>query len=105
MTLRSPSPSARTAGLPQHALRLSRRGHPASLFDVDFLPRALVTTGLLLVVLGVALYALPSLPMLGRLPGDIRIERPGFRFYLPITTCLLLSAALTGAFWLVSKLR
>jgi hypothetical protein len=31
----------------------------------------------------------------GRLPGDIRVERPGFRLYLPITTMLLVSAVLT----------
>lgn len=59
----------------------------------------------MLVVVGVALYALPSLPLLGKLPGDIRIERPGFRFYFPLTTCVLLSAILTGALWLFSRLR
>ena len=72
---------------------------------MDSLPRALILAGLVLVVLGIALYALPSLPLLGKLPGDIRIERPGFRFYLPLTTCLMLSAILTGAMWLFSRLR
>ncbi len=33
---------------------------------------------------------------LGRLPGDIRIERTGFRLYLPLTTCLLVSLVLTS---------
>ena len=68
------------------------------------LPRALIVLGVLLVVLGVILSIAPSLP-LGRLPGDLRIERPGVRVYLPITTSLLASAVLSLALWLFSKLR
>jgi len=40
---------------------------------------------------------------LGRLPGDIVIERPQFRFYFPIATCLLVSVVLTLLFWLLRK--
>jgi hypothetical protein len=40
---------------------------------------------------------------LGRLPGDIVIEREGFRLYVPITTSLLISAVLTLGFWLFRK--
>ena len=42
---------------------------------------------------------------LGRLPGDIVYQQPNFSFYFPIVTCLLLSAALTALFWLVSLFR
>jgi hypothetical protein len=66
--------------------------------------RALILLGAALVVLGVILSFAPSLP-LGRLPGDLRIERPGFRFYLPITSSLLVSAVLSLAFWLFSRGR
>jgi hypothetical protein len=66
--------------------------------------RALIVLGVLLVVLGLILSAAPSLP-LGRLPGDLRIERPGFRFYFPITSSLLVSAVLSLAFWLFSRWR
>jgi hypothetical protein len=66
--------------------------------------RALIVVGTLLVVFGVILSVAPSLP-LGRLPGDVRIERPGLRIYLPITTSLLASAVLSAAFWLFSKWR
>ena len=66
--------------------------------------RALIVLGVTLVLIGVMLSALPSLP-LGRLPGDLRIERPGFRFYLPITSSLLVSAVLSFAFWLFSRWR
>jgi len=66
--------------------------------------RALILLGAALVVLGVILSFAPSLP-LGRLPGDLRIERPGFRFYLPVTSSLLVSAVLSLAFWLFSRGR
>jgi len=68
------------------------------------LGRALMLAALLLFAVGLLLYSFPSLP-LGRLPGDIRIERPGVRIYLPITTCLLASLVLSGVFWLFSKWR
>lgn len=68
------------------------------------LGRTLILVGMLLFALGLLIYSFPALP-LGRLPGDIRIERPGVRIYLPITTCLLASLALSGVFWLFSKWR
>ena len=68
------------------------------------LGRALIVIGAILVVLGVIVSMAPSLP-LGRLPGDLRIERPGFRFYFPITSSLLVSAVLSLAFWLFSRWR
>ncbi len=43
----------------------------------------------------------PSIPWLGKLPGDIRIESENTRVYIPITTCILLSLLLTGIMWLV----
>jgi hypothetical protein len=65
----------------------------------------LVVVGLVFVALGILLYASPSIPLLGKLPGDIRIERAGLRVYLPITTCLVISLALSGGLWLFSRLR
>jgi hypothetical protein len=38
---------------------------------------------------------------LGRLPGDIAIERDGFSFYFPVTTMILVSAVLTAIGWLL----
>ncbi len=43
----------------------------------------------------------PSIPWLGKLPGDIVIDRGNFQFYFPVTTCILLSLMLTGIMWLV----
>jgi hypothetical protein len=72
---------------------------------MESLARTLVIAGLALIGLGLLLYAGPSIPLLGRLPGDLRIERPGFRLYVPITSSLLVSVALSVLFWLVSRLR
>jgi Protein of unknown function (DUF2905) len=67
--------------------------------------RALVLVGLVLVVLGLALWLLPGASWLGRLPGDLRIERPNLRIYVPFTTSILVSVVLSVLFWVVSRLR
>ena len=61
--------------------------------------------GLVLFGVGILLQLFPSMPLLGKLPGDIRIDRPGFTLYIPITTCLLLSAILSGSLWIFSRWR
>jgi hypothetical protein len=38
---------------------------------------------------------------LGKLPGDISIQRPGFRFYFPFTTSLVISAVVSLVLWLI----
>lgn len=72
---------------------------------MESLGRTLLVTGLVLAALGLLLYVHPSLPLLGRLPGDVRIEREHVRVYLPFTSCLLLSVVLSGALWLLSRWR
>ncbi len=60
--------------------------------------KILIILGAVLVVIGVLVQWGPSIPILrwlGRLPGDIVIDRPGFRFYFPLTTMVLVSLILT----------
>jgi hypothetical protein len=64
--------------------------------------RFLIVAGLALVVVGFGWPYLGRLG-LGRLPGDIVIEREGFHLYIPITTSLLISGALTLGLWLFRK--
>ncbi len=64
--------------------------------------RILIGLGVVLLVIGLAWPWLSRLG-LGRLPGDIYIERDGFRFYFPLGTSLLVSALLTLLFWLFRK--
>lgn len=59
------------------------------------LGRLLVITGIILVIAGLLVATGRGIPFLGRLPGDIRIERDGFTFYFPIVTCLVLSLVVT----------
>ena len=58
--------------------------------------KSLIFLGLLLLVIGVILTYGPKLPFpLGRLPGDIHIQKGNFSFAFPIVTCLTLSLLLT----------
>jgi hypothetical protein len=64
--------------------------------------RLLITVGVVLVLLGLGWPWLRRLPLF-RLPGDIVIDRPGFRFFFPITTMLLISALITLLSWLLHR--
>jgi hypothetical protein len=63
----------------------------------------IVLAGLAIVVIGLLAWA-GALSWFGRLPGDIRIERPNARFYAPITSMLLISVVLSLAAAIVRRL-
>jgi hypothetical protein len=64
--------------------------------------RILLAAGAVLLIAGLVWPFLGRLG-LGRLPGDIAIERQNFRFYFPLATSLLLSVVLTLLFWLFRR--
>ncbi len=64
--------------------------------------RLLIVAGLILLAAGLLWPWLSHLG-LGRLPGDIALERPHFRLYFPWVTCLLISVVLTLLIWLFRK--
>ena len=64
--------------------------------------RVLIVFGLVLVALGV-LWPMIGKLGLGRLPGDIVIERENFRIYLPLVTSLLVSVVLSLVLWLFNR--
>ena len=66
------------------------------------LGRMLMVAGGLLFVIGLA-FTLLGRTGLGRLPGDIVVERGSFSFYFPIVTSILLSLLLSGALWLLRR--
>ncbi len=66
------------------------------------MPRFLITLGIVLVIAGLAWPFLAKLG-LGRLPGDIHVEREGFSFYFPITTGLIISAVVSLVLWLLRR--
>lgn len=71
--------------------------------ELQPLGRLLIVVGLVLAGLGVLLTLAGRIPGLGRLPGDIVVERGSFRLYLPLATSLLLSLILTGVLWLLRR--
>lgn len=64
--------------------------------------RFLVILGLVIVAIGLLWPILTRLG-LGRLPGDIVIQRGNFTFYFPIVTCILISVLLSVVFWLFNR--
>jgi len=71
--------------------------------ELQPLGRVLIVVGLVLAALGVLLSLGGKIPGLGRLPGDIVVERGGFRLYIPIATSILLSLIVTGVLWLLRR--
>jgi hypothetical protein len=67
------------------------------------LGKTLILLGGVLVVVGVLLTLGGKLPWLGRLPGDIVIQRDNFTFYFPLTTSILLSVVLSLLFMLFRR--
>jgi hypothetical protein len=59
------------------------------------LGRLLILLGLGAVIAGVVLLFLPRIPWLGRLPGDILVQRERFTFYFPLATSIVISIVLT----------
>jgi len=69
--------------------------------------RMLMILGVVLVAVGGALWlggvVGANVPFLGRLPGDIHVERGNWSFYFPLTTSILLSIVLTLVLALLSR--
>lgn len=64
----------------------------------------IIFLGIAIVVVGLVVYFFSDkLSWLGRLPGDIRVEKENFRFYFPITTMILLSVFVSLILWIVRK--
>jgi len=64
--------------------------------------RNLIIIGIIVIIIGICWPWLSKLPI-GKLPGDIVIDKPNFKIYIPITTMIIISAVLTFIFWLFRK--
>lgn len=67
------------------------------------LGRALIVLGLALTALGAVLLLGPRVPFLGRLPGDLRLERDGLVLYLPFASMALVSVVASLVLWLLGR--
>ena len=64
--------------------------------------RFLIVLGLVIVAIGILWPVLTRLG-LGRLPGDIVVQRENFSFYFPLATCIIVSIVLSAVFWLLNR--
>lgn len=62
--------------------------------------KTLILFGIILIGIGLLLTLVHKVPFLGRLPGDIYIQKKNFSFYFPIATSVLISIILSLIFWL-----
>jgi hypothetical protein len=65
--------------------------------------KMLIVMGIILVVIGIIMTVGPKIPWIGKLPGDISVQRENFSFYFPLTTCIIISIILTFLFYLLRK--
>ena len=67
------------------------------------LGRMLLVMGLVVALVGVVLMLAGRVPWLGRLPGDIYVQRGNWSFYFPLMTSIIVSVLLTLLFWLFGR--
>ena len=65
--------------------------------------KLLFMAGAVMALAGLLLWKTGGLGGLGRLPGDLSVQRPGFSFYFPVTTCIVISVILTLVMWLLRR--
>jgi hypothetical protein len=65
--------------------------------------KLLIAFGLLIAGAGVVLVLVGRLPWIGRLPGDIYVQRGNWTFYFPLATSIVVSVVLTLVFWLIGR--
>jgi uncharacterized protein HemY len=65
------------------------------------IPKFLVITGVILILAGLLWPLLGRFLHLGRLPGDIVVEKENFRFYFPVVTCILISVVLSLVMYVI----
>jgi len=67
--------------------------------------KLLIIVGIVCIAAGLLIVYLPKTPFLGKLPGDIRIEKENFKLYFPITTSIVISIVISLLLFLYNKLK
>jgi hypothetical protein len=74
----------------------------------SWIGKSLIIIGVILLVIGLVVTFRDSVPFLkhiGRLPGDVNIQRRNFSVHIPIATSILLSIILTLVFYIINRFR
>jgi len=67
------------------------------------LAKLMIIAGALILAMGVILLLIPKVPFLGKLPGDIIIQRKNFTFYFPIVSLIIVNVIIYLLFYLFKK--
>jgi hypothetical protein len=67
--------------------------------------KMLIIIGFILIVAGAIISYSDKIPFLGKLPGDVSIERENFKFYFPVTTCIIISVLISILFYIVRAIK
>jgi Protein of unknown function (DUF2905) len=70
---------------------------------IENIGKALITLGIVLIVIGSLFFVMGKIPWFGRLPGDIMIKNDNVTFFFPITTMILLSIVVTLIFNIIGR--
>jgi hypothetical protein len=65
--------------------------------------KLLIIVGIIFILAGLVVTYAPRIPFLGKLPGDISVERENFKFYFPLTSSILVSLLLSLIIYLVNR--
>ncbi|MFN3533063.1 MAG: DUF2905 domain-containing protein [Candidatus Brocadia sp.] len=65
--------------------------------------KILIGLGIIMIIIGGLFMLGGKIPFIGRLPGDIAIQKKNFSFYFPITTCIIISIIFSLIMWLLSR--
>lgn len=71
--------------------------------SIQYIGKFFIVLGLIVTAIGGLLLLSGKIPWVGRLPGDILIQKKNFTFYFPLATSILLSLILTLIFWLIGR--
>jgi hypothetical protein len=70
---------------------------------IQHIGKILLVIGIVIAAFGGLLIVFGKIPWLGRLPGDVFVQRKNYTFYFPLATSLLISLLLTILFWLFGR--
>jgi len=67
--------------------------------------KVLIILGIVMVIVGLIIVLGPGIPFFGKLPGDIYIKKENFRFYFPLTTCIIISIIFSLVLFIINRFR
>jgi hypothetical protein len=67
--------------------------------------KLLIVIGVILIIAGIIVNYAHKIPFLGKMPGDISVERENFKFYFPLTTCIILSLVVSLILYIIQAIK